>query len=197
MVEPGGFVSAGVARGLGTVAGQLLRPSPRIRLGSREERRIVYGHFLLCAVRLGNAMWDYHGTWTRFVFLEWKRDSRLIEALRQRTDELAEAAAELDLVGSLETVAAAVRVFDAFGQFRPSASAKHKVNRRARAALEKALDGYVAACQKDLWYTPQWWQVWRPRWWGWFCQAVKLRRSTRKAVAKSVEAEKRQGRGSQ
>ncbi|MET9702303.1 hypothetical protein ACIBCC_07640 [Streptomyces griseus] len=160
-------LTSAAGRAAGTLAVRALQRDGRIRLGGREERRIVYGHFQLCAFRVFDAADDVARSfrWYRVTTLwigGYFAARRALVGLR----EMEEAFAELALVGNAKPVAAAVDLFNAAIGLDLKYSADHKKNAGARKAYLDAQAAFVKAAREDLWYLPQWWQVWRPAWWG-------------------------------
>lgn len=175
-------MAAGLAKGLSGAASQLIKPNTRMRLGGREERRIVYQHYVQCAVRAHRAILDFSGLW-RLVTVRWRADAKAERAMAQARDALNEATVELFLVGNASVVDAGANVSAALRRFVFHRSKDAQVNQEASRHFWSALDTFVIACQKDLYYLPRWWQVWRPAWWGVRWRALSRRREVRRELA--------------
>ncbi|WP_237498241.1 MULTISPECIES: hypothetical protein [unclassified Streptomyces] len=183
------FTSA-AGRAAGTLATKAFQRGGRVRLGGREERRFVYAHFQVCAIRMYDQRQELvlSHSWMdglAFFYFAIKRARRANEFLR----DLQVATAELSLVGNEGPVAAGARLYNASLAPDPFLGVKHSKNVAAAREFNTALVIFVQACKEDLWYLPQWWQVWRPAWWG-----VRWRSYRSRGVEKKRIKEERKAR---
>lgn len=164
-MDPMSALTAGAGRAAGTVLAKAFQPAGRIRLGGREERRLVYAHFQACAIRMYGSATDQtqFTKWGHAFF--WRGQRRARERTSVALEAFYEAMAEFALVGNARPLDAGVDLFAAACCVNTDYPLDHRKNRDVEADFYKALDGFVLACREDLLYLPAWWQVWRPAWW--------------------------------
>lgn len=162
MVEPISLV--GPVASAGSALGKSLS-GRRVRLGSRDERRRVYGNFI-------RAVWEFEGTTRQYsdgliasVFQTSYMRRRKYEAHRMAATDVRAATAELLLVADVEISNRANAVLEVLEGYSLVHGMSSPRNVRAHQEYAAAFAEFVTACQWDLWYLPRWWQVWRPAWW--------------------------------
>jgi hypothetical protein len=145
----------------------MLSGSGRMRLGGREERRAVYGHFLAAMtqfeVDLGNYLVTFPLTRNR------------ARHLNTAAGPLHQAMAEVKLVGNDGPLQVAEDWYALRGKIILHVNSDRSGLRRWRRgdpelsdmlrAHQALREKFVQECRVDLLYLPRWWQVWRPRWW--------------------------------
>ncbi|MFD7858322.1 hypothetical protein ACFV6B_29175 [Streptomyces microflavus] len=180
-MEPMSALTAAAGRAAGTAAMRAFQRDGRIRLGGREERRIVYGHFQLCAFRVYSGRSDLAraSRWPYMVTF-WIPASFALRRTTLAQRELDEAFAELTLAGNTDPVAAGTRLFHAAIGMNLDYDPDHSKNAGVQRKFLNARDEFVEAARQDLWYLPQWWQVWRPAWWGVRWRSLKGQRRAKR-----------------
>ena len=157
-------------------------------MGGREERRMVYAHLQACAIRAFDSSRELalKGGWANARNL-WSGKRKAREGAVAAARELLEAASELVLVGNAGPVTAGMDLFVAASSVNTDHSPDHKANEGVDGAFYEALDKFIEVCKEDLWYLPQWWQIWRPAWWGVRWESRKERRNAKRG--RRAEAE--------
>lgn len=89
-----------------------------------------------------------------------------IDALMKATTELAQALYEVRLVGTPGPIEAAEAVRQAINSsFDAAAARRESLTTEEADRYAQAMEEFTAACRRDLWYQPPWWQIWRINWW--------------------------------
>ncbi|MFD0037273.1 hypothetical protein ACFVIZ_06445 [Streptomyces anulatus] len=181
-MDPMTAATASAGRAAGTLLAKSLQQNGRIRLGGREERRIVYAHFQVCVIRTFN-----NGYWLSGSSAFTSGAKALVQRAFDDLRALDEAEAELMLVGNARPVALGVKLRAAATAMDVRRKPGHRVNARVVDEYEVALAGFIRACREDLWYLPQWWQIWRPVWWRIRWEAGRERRKVMREVRAGAE----------
>lgn len=172
-------ITTAAGRAAGTAATKaLLQRNGRVRLGGREERRIVYAHFQVCAIRLHNSLDDL----ARTAFLPFSGKAKLNDRVLHELREIQEAMAELTMVGNARPVVLGAGLLVASTSMDIRRRPSHKRNAGIGKAHDDALAAFIAACREDLWYLPQWWQIWRPAWWSARWSSYRTRVAEKKEI---------------
>ncbi|MFE0142192.1 hypothetical protein [[Kitasatospora] papulosa] len=166
VMEPMAAVTTTAGRAAGTLLAKAFQQGGRLRLGGREERRIIYAHFQACSIRMYNHLEDLSETrsWGN-IFSLWYGERRARDRAVGTFRELQEALMELGLAGNAQPVDVGIKLFEAATAPNTKYSLSHKKNKGVEDAFYDALGNFLDACKEDLWYLPQWWQIWRPAWW--------------------------------
>ncbi|MFE4658153.1 hypothetical protein ACFRFJ_15900 [Streptomyces hydrogenans] len=167
MIDP---TSAAASAGTRAIASALLKKSPaRIapRLGGREERREVYARYVRAHADAAS--------FAQLLRTEKKlaplvmgqgRIRALLSMTQERQTEMLSAYLEIRLVANPGPLAAADDLMSATSALMDSGPSTDDAV--FLAALVKAMDAqraFTDRCREDLWYSPQWWQLYRPSWW--------------------------------
>ncbi|MFE2889334.1 hypothetical protein [Streptomyces sp. NPDC059272] len=169
-----------LAKGITSAVTKQLQSKAGVRLGSRDERRLVYRRFqdavtetytLFTVAALEQRLFllsfgkRYIGFTLRPRAAE-QAARAVLPALAQSNAELMKAYLDLRLVANPDPVAAADVVLNRLTDVLdlnmgvPQDELTEAVSRVVE-AQRKFLD----VCRDDLWYLPQRWQVYRPDWW--------------------------------
>ncbi|MER7842207.1 hypothetical protein ABTY98_41590 [Streptomyces sp. NPDC096040] len=138
----------------------------------------MYAQFLACAVEtetvagLSHVQSSRHQRWVHRV---WQRTP-----VQSALADLQRALAEVELVGNVEPVEAALQ-YSSYLKARTQAEPvpERKPDPLAHIHLR---DRFIQACRRDLLYVPRWWQVWRPVLWDTWGRASRERRRLGKTV---------------
>lgn len=131
----------------------------------RDERRQVYRRFQEAVVAYVMQIRDSRIS-PEAMGLQPSERKPYLDALVKATTELAQAMYEVRLVGNPGPVAAAEAVRQAINNSFDAAAARRENLTDEEAGLyAQAMQIFTEACQRDLWYRPPWWQVWRVSWW--------------------------------
>ncbi|MFD8810286.1 hypothetical protein ACFV23_01970 [Streptomyces sp. NPDC059627] len=142
---------------------------------------MVYAHFQSCVINAFGAMYRHtewaHLRYTPFFPTAQRRSAdRAVDAHAAMQDALA----ELLLVGNDRPRRIGVDAALAAVSVNVKRGPKAAVNVAKAIEFWELMELYVEACQEDLWYLPQWWQLWRPAWWGTRWSSLKARWTARK-----------------
>lgn len=157
----------------------------KVRLGSRNERREVYGRFLEAAIHQQSEVVTQL-LYRSIVLPRHRARVRAAEAVTVR------ALAELELVGNTGPAKAATFYYGYMEWARNDFSAGalsilgHTIwssRAEAEAEIESARSAFISACRRDLLYLPSWWQVWRPAWWRTRIKNARMKRVQKKAAS--------------
>lgn len=163
MVEPA--VISGLSKAAGAFVGKAFSGS-RVRLGGREERRQVYGRFqestvaVLTYAEEVRLLRKQHRVW-----VPRRARERLTERTVTLSTEMLQAYMDLRLVANPEPFRAADALLTAVREISDVFNAGNAAYEEKIEAFGAASRAFVEACRLDLWYLPQWWQVWRGSWW--------------------------------
>ncbi|MEV6678607.1 hypothetical protein AB0N09_17360 [Streptomyces erythrochromogenes] len=166
MVDPVSAAAAAAARtAVSSVSRKLLtRTAPR--LGGRDERRAVYARFQH-ALAEGVSFAQYLRIERQFgpQFMAQRTRRELAMKVHERQTELLQAYLEMRLVGNAEPVAAADEVMDKTSAVLDKISSSDEEFQAAIAEAMAMQRDFTDVCRADLWYLPQWWQLYRGAWW--------------------------------
>lgn len=181
MVEPMSAAAAGLGRAAGAALGKAVRPSGRIRLGGREERREVYAHFQSCVINTFMSMYR-HTEWAylRYTPLFHAAQHRSADRVLDAQAAMQDALAELLLVGNDKPRQAGFEAAMVAVAVNVKRGPKARMNSEKVTEFWDCVTLYVEACQEDLWYLPRWWQLWRPAWWSTRWRSLSARWTARK-----------------
>lgn len=144
-----------------------LQSKAGVRLGSRDERRQVYARFLAAMAEASS--------FAQFLRLERRmsaplmsrtRTRQLMDMCHERQSEMLQAYLDLRLVANPAPREYADVVMDKVSEAMDAGSRDDAAFESALRAAVDAQREFTELCRDDLWYLPQWWQIYRPALWG-------------------------------
>ncbi|MFF7610732.1 hypothetical protein [Streptomyces lavendulae] len=176
MPEPISVAATAAARTAASAVSKKLLARTAPRLGGREERRAVYArlqHALAEAVSFAQLLRLERQFAPPIMGHRQRRELALM--VHERQTELLQAYLEVRLVGNAGPIAAADGVMDKSSAVLDNVSAGAEEFEASLWAAMEAQREFTDICRADLWYLPQWWQLYR---WAWWTSRVKwLRKS--------------------
>ncbi|MEU3836127.1 hypothetical protein [Streptomyces microflavus] len=122
----------------------------------------------------------------RWLPVGMRRKREAASRLGAAESQMMSAMMEVMVAGNDAPIAVAEDVYDLLFKFDRSQPLTSHKNEQITVDLGEALTKFGAACRADLWYLPQWWQVWRPAWWGVRWRSLKRQHTAKRAHKRAV-----------